>query len=319
MAGERIVVVDDQQFMREGLRETLTRAGYAVTSCASGAEALDVLAEGDAAALVTDVRMPEMSGMRLLERVRAADAALPVVMITAYGTVENAVEAMKGGAFDYVLKPFNAETLELVVRKAVEHRRLLRENEFLRDELGRAFAPENFLGESEAMQAIFAQIGQVAGTDSTVLLRGETGTGKELAAAAIHMRSPRADRPLVRVNCAALSAGLLESELFGHEKGAFTGAERQRVGRFELAEDGTILLDEISEMSLALQGKLLRVLQEREYERVGSSETVRTNARILATSNRPLETSIEEGTFRRDLFYRLNVVPITLPALRERK
>jgi len=316
---EKIVVVDDQEFVREGLRETLTRAGYAAVSCQSGEEALTALSEGDAALLITDIRMPGMSGMELLEKARKMDEALPVVMITAFATVENAVEAMKKGAYDYIIKPFNADAIEVVVAKAVRHRRLMAENEYLRGELNRQWGAADFVGESGPMQAVFEQLRRVAQSDSTVLIRGESGTGKELAAGAIHAASPRAQRPLIRVNCAALSAGLLESELFGHEKGAFTGADRRRVGRFELAEGGAILLDEISEMDLSLQGKLLRVLQEKEYERVGSSETVKTDARILATSNRDLEACIASGSFRQDLFYRLNVVPIVLPALRERK
>jgi len=316
---ERIVVVDDQEFVREGLKETLTRAGYAVVPCASGREALTVLSEGDAGALVTDLRMPEMSGMELLEKARRMDENLPVIMVTAFATVENAVEAMKKGAYDYIMKPFNADAIEVTVARALQHRRLMAENEYLRGELSRQWSPDHFVGESEAMAAVFEQIRRTARSDATVLIRGESGTGKELVAAALHVHSPRADRPLIRVNCAALSAGLLESELFGHEKGAFTGADRRRVGRFELAEGGTILLDEVSEMDLSLQGKLLRVLQEKEYERVGSSETIRTDARVLATSNRPLEDAIEEGSFRQDLFYRLNVVPIVLPPLRDRK
>jgi DNA-binding NtrC family response regulator len=311
--------VDDQEFVREGLKETLSRAGYSVTTCAGGQEALTALSEGDASVLITDLRMPEVSGMELLEKARRMDEALPVIMITAFATVENAVEAMKKGAFDYIMKPFNADAIEITVGKAVQHRRLMAENEYLRDELAGQFRLEDFVGESEPMRQTFEQLRRLAPTDSTVLIRGESGTGKELAAGAVHHLSDRADRPLIRVNCAALSAGLLESELFGHEKGAFTGADRRRVGRFELAGDGTILLDEISEMDLNLQGKLLRVLQEKEYERVGSSETVQTDARVIATSNRNLEAAIEEGTFRQDLFYRLNVVPLVLPPLRERK
>jgi DNA-binding NtrC family response regulator len=316
---ERIVVVDDQEFVREGLCETLSRAGYGVEACESGEEALHALSEGDAAALVTDLRMPGMSGMELLERARRMDQTLPVIMITAFATVENAVEAMKKGAYDYIMKPFNADAIEVTVAKALRHRRLLAENDYLRGELNRQWSAGAFVGEAAPMAAVYEQIERIAPADSTVLVRGETGTGKELAAGAIHAMSPRAERPLVRVNCAALSAGLLESELFGHEKGAFTGADRKRVGRFELAEGGTILLDEISEMDLGLQGKLLRVLQEKQYERVGSSQTQETDARVIATSNRDLEHAIEEGTFRRDLFYRLNVVPLTLPPLRERK
>lgn len=319
MATGKILVVDDQEFVREGLKETLSRAGYSVVTCDSGASALVELSEGDTSVLITDLRMPEMSGTELLEKALIMDSALPVIMVTAFATVENAVEAMKLGAYDYIMKPFKADAIEIVVAKAMQHRRLIEENEYLKGELQEKFSLDNFVGKSKSMQMFFDQIKAVAGSDSTVLIRGESGTGKELAAGAVHAQSKRSGKPFIKVNCAALSAGLLESELFGHERGAFTGADKRRIGRFELAEGGTILLDEISEMDLALQGKLLRVLQEREYERVGSSETITTNVRVLATSNRDLEKSIEEGAFRQDLFYRLNVVPIKLPPLRERK
>ncbi|MHC4883541.1 MAG: sigma-54-dependent transcriptional regulator [Planctomycetota bacterium] len=319
MAAETIIVVDDQEFVREGLRETLSRAGYTPVTCESGEEALTRLSEGDASVLITDLRMPGMSGLELLEKARRMEPDLPVIMVTAFATVENAVEAMKLGAFDYVMKPFKADSIEVVVAKAVAHRRLVAENEYLKGELSQRWDPANLVGESGVMSTLRSTIEQVAASEATVLIRGETGVGKEVVAGAIHGLGPRGDKPFIRVNCAALSAGLLESELFGHEKGAFTGADRRRVGRFELAEDGTILLDEISEMDLGLQGKLLRVLQEKEYERVGSSDTITTNARVLATSNRNLEHSIEAGEFRQDLFYRLNVVPVEIPPLRERK
>jgi DNA-binding NtrC family response regulator len=317
--GSKILVVDDQEFVREGLYETLSRAGYAVETCESGQAALLVLSEGDISVLITDLRMPEMSGIELLKKARMMDSSLPVIMVTAFATVENAVEAMKEGAYDYIMKPFKADAIEIVVAKALEHRRLVEENEYLKMELQEKFSSENFVGGSQPMLTLFDKIKAVAASDSTVLVRGESGTGKELAAGAIHTQSSRSARPFIRVNCAALSAGLLESELFGHEKGAFTGADKRRIGRFELAEGGTILLDEISEMDLALQGKLLRVLQEKEYERVGSSETISTDVRVIATSNRDLEAAISSGTFRQDLFYRLNVVPLELPPLRERK
>jgi DNA-binding NtrC family response regulator len=316
---EKIVVVDDQEFVREGLNATLSMAGYNVVTCESGQEALVALSEGNASVLITDLRMPEMSGLELMEKALRMDEALPVIMVTAFATVENAVEAMKKGAYDYVMKPFNADAIEVVVAKAIAHRRLVAENEYLKGELKQKFSNDNFIGQSAAMKQVFSQISSIAASNSTVLIRGESGTGKELVAGAIHMQSARSARPFVRVNCAALSAGLLESELFGHEKGAFTGAESKRTGRFELAEGGTLLLDEVSEMDLSLQGKLLRVLQEKEYERVGSSETVNTDVRVLATSNRKLEDSIKSGEFREDLFYRLNVVPVELPPLRERK
>jgi len=318
MTGQNIAIVDDQEMMRESLKETLLRAGYAVRAFASGEAALADLERASADMVITDMKMPSMSGIELLERVLRLAPETPVAVITAHGTVETAVEAMKKGAFDYILKPFSADAIELVVAKALRHRRLKAENEFLRGEMAGARGPA-FVGESPAAGRVLEMVRRVAGSTSTVLIRGESGTGKEIVAAMIHAAGPRAGAPFIKVNCAALSAGLLESELFGHEKGAFTGADRARAGRFELADGGTILLDEVSEMDLALQGKLLRVLQEREFERVGSSETRRVDVRIIATSNRNLEKCIEDGSFRRDLFYRLNVVPILVPPLRERR
>lgn len=319
MAKEKIIIVDDDDFMRDSLLETLTRPQYRVMGFHGGEEALEALSDGSASLLLTDMRMPGMDGMELLERARKADPKLPVVMMTAFATIETAVAAMKKGAFDYVMKPFKAEEIEVVAQRALEHRRLLMENEYLKGELAQKFPIADFVGQSPAMCSIFDKIRQIAPSSATVFIRGESGTGKELVARAIHSQSPRRDHPLVRVNCAALSAGVLESELFGHERGAFTGADKRRVGRFEMADGGTLFLDEVSEMDLNLQGKLLRVLQEKEFERVGSSETISVDVRILASSNRDLEKCIDEGTFRHDLYYRLNVVTVDLPALRERK
>ncbi len=319
MARNKIVVVDDDEFMREGVQEALAEGVYEVCAFGNAAEALEAVVDGSAALLLTDMRMPGMDGMELLENARRNDPKLPVVMMTAFATVETAVEAMKKGAFDYIIKPFEADQLEVVVKRAVEHRRLLAENEYLKSELAERWSLDDFVGVSEAMKTVGEKIRQVAASTATVFIRGESGTGKELVARAVHAQSPRRERPLVRVNCAALSAGVLESELFGHEKGAFTGADRRRIGRFEMAEGGTIFLDEVSEMDLGLQGKLLRVLQEKEFERVGSSETIRADVRILASSNRDLEKAIEEGVFRQDLYYRLNVVSVDLPPLRARK
>ncbi len=315
----KIVVVDDDEFMREGLLATLERPEYTVVGCPTAEAGLDAVADGSAALLISDLRLPGMSGLELLPAVKRLDPKLPVVMITAFATVETAVQAMKHGAFDYIMKPFKAEEIEVVVERALEHRRLLSENEFLREELDKRFALADFVGESPAMREVFDRIRQLAPANATVFIRGESGTGKELVARAIHAQSPRRMKPLVRVNCAALSAGVLESELFGHERGAFTGADRRRIGRFEMADGGTIFLDEVSEMDLGLQGKLLRVLQEKEFERVGSSETIRADVRILASSNRDLEAAIQAGAFRQDLYYRLNVVAVDLPPLRERR
>ncbi|MDR1535931.1 MAG: sigma-54 dependent transcriptional regulator [Planctomycetota bacterium] len=315
----RVVVVDDDEFMRDSLLEALARPDLSVQGFGRAAEALDAVSDGSASLLLTDLRMPEMDGLALLEEARRLDPRLPVVVMTAFATVETAVRAMKRGAFDYLMKPFKAEQIELTVNRALEHRRLLAENEYLKDELAGKFRPADFVGKSPAMKAVFEQIRQAAPSSATVLIRGESGTGKELAARSIHVQSPRRAKPLVKVNCAALSAGVLESELFGHERGAFTGADRRRIGRFEMAEGGAIFLDEVSETDLNLQGKLLRVLQEKEFERVGSSETISVDVRIIASSNRDLEKSVSLGEFRQDLFYRLNVISVELPPLRERK
>jgi DNA-binding NtrC family response regulator len=242
-----------------------------------------------------------------------------VVMITAYGTVKSAVEAMKLGAFDYVMKPFSVDEIELVIERALDHKRLLLENRILRSEVKEKYGFENIVGRASRMEKIFELVRTIGDTKATVMITGESGTGKELIAKAIHYNSARREAPFIRINCAALPEGLVESELFGHEKGSFTGAIRQSRGRFELADRGTLLLDEISEISLHLQGKLLRVLQEREFERVGSGIPIQVDVRIIATSNRNLERLIQDGEFREDLFYRLNVVPIHIPPLRERK
>jgi two-component system, NtrC family, response regulator AtoC len=319
LARELLMVLDDQELMRDSLREVLTRAGYRVRAFAEPKEALKSLKSGAFDLLISDMKMPEMDGLEVLGRAKKAQPDLAVLVITAYGTVETAVEAMRRGAYDYIQKPFRPEEIEMLVAKALEHRRLVAENRFLREELRAGWAPAEMIGRDGGLAEVWAQIEKVSKTAATVLIRGETGTGKELVARAIHYTSPRAVRPFVKVNCAALSAGLLESELFGHTKGAFTGASADRAGRFELADGGSLLLDEVSEMSVELQGKLLRVLQEREFERVGSSEARKVDVRVIATTNRDLEACIADGKFRSDLFFRLNVVPISVPALRDRK
>ncbi|MGE3164263.1 MAG: sigma-54-dependent transcriptional regulator [Planctomycetota bacterium] len=315
----RVLVLDDDRFMRASVEDALGEAGHSVEACARGSAALEALAARDFDLVISDLKMPEMTGLEFLGKARERDAQLPVILITAHGTVETAVQAMKKGAFDYILKPFRADELLLLVDKALEHRRLVRENTVLRGALKSQSDTRPLIGESPAMERVRSLISSVADTDATVLVRGETGTGKELVARAIHQSSRRAERPYLCVNCAALSAGLLESELFGHEKGAFTGAERDRAGRFELADGGTLLLDEVSEIEPRLQAKLLRVLQEREFERVGSAKTKRVDVRVIATTNRDLEDEVRRGAFREDLYFRLNVVPIVVPPLRERK
>ncbi len=315
----RVLVVDDDPLLRDFLSETLNRTGCVVDLAATGEEALERMKEEDYDIVLSDVRMPSMDGMELLKAARGSQPDAEVVIMTAYGTVQNAVEAMKLGAFDYVLKPFSIDEIELVVKRAIEHKNLVEENRLLRTEVTSKYGFDNIVGKSPHMRQIFELVQTVAGRKATVLITGESGTGKELIAKAIHYNSPRREGPFIRINCAALPEGLVESELFGHEKGSFTGAIRQSRGRFELADGGTLLLDEISEINLHLQGKMLRVLQEREFERVGSGIPIQVDVRIIATSNRNLKKRIKDGKFREDLYYRLNVVPIHIAPLRERR
>jgi DNA-binding NtrC family response regulator len=314
----RILVVDDTEMMRDSLASILVRDGHEVIAAADGAAAMSRLT-GPARfdLVITDLKMPKLTGTELLAEVKKLRPDLPVVLMTAFATVQTAVEAMKLGAYDYIQKPFDGEEIRLLVDRTLEHSRLIRENQALRT-MTESLTPKALIGDSVVMQHVKSTIEQVAKSNATVLVRGESGTGKEVVARAIHAASPRKDRPFLAVNCAALSENLLESELFGHEKGAFTGADRLRRGRFELADGGTLLLDEVSEIAPALQAKLLRVLQESTFERVGSSMTIGVDVRVIATSNRDLEKEVEEGRFRQDLFFRLNVVPIELPPLRNR-
>ncbi|MEE9213028.1 MAG: sigma-54 dependent transcriptional regulator [Phycisphaeraceae bacterium] len=314
----KVLVVDDKQMMRDSVGSTLQRAGYQVVAAADGDSALNMVGRHRPAAVVTDLKMPEMDGLELLGRIRQTDDQLPVVVMTAFGSIDTAVSAMKQGAFDFIQKPFEGDQLVMTVRRAVEHRRLLQENAALRSNAQVFERAPVLVGRSPAMRQLAQQIQQIARSHGTVLICGESGTGKEVVARTIYAHSPRRDQILLCVNCAALSSSLLESELFGHEKGAFTGADRLRKGRFELADGGTILLDEISELSSALQAKLLRVLQEGQFERVGSSLTMQVDVRVIATTNRDLTASVAQEAFRQDLFYRLNVLPIRLPPLRER-
>jgi DNA-binding NtrC family response regulator len=316
---KKILVVDDDQLIRDFLNEALDRSGYRAELAGSGEEALEKIRRDEYEVVLTDVRMPNMDGMELLKKIKAHLPDAEVVIMTAYATHENAFEAGRLGAVDYLRKPFGPAEVEAKVEKALEHRQLKLENKRLKSELERRFRYENIVGKSTAIQKIFDLVQAVSDARATVMITGESGTGKELVAKAIHYNSSRREGPFIRINCAALPEGLVESELFGHEKGAFTGAIRQSRGRFELADRGTLLLDEISEISLHLQGKLLRVLQEREFERVGSGIPIQVDVRIIATSNRDLRKWIADGKFREDLFYRLNVVPIHLPPLRERK
>jgi DNA-binding NtrC family response regulator len=313
----RILVVDDQEMMRDSLAATLAREGHEVIAAGDGPMAITKLSAGRFDLLISDLKMPKMMGTELLVEAKKLRPEMPVVLMTAFATVQTAVEAMKLGAYDYIQKPFDGEEIKLLVDRTLEHNRLIRENQALRS-MTEQSAPRPLIGTSPIMEDVRKRIELVAKSNATVLIRGESGTGKEVVARAIHAASERRDRPLLAVNCAALSENLLESELFGHEKGAFTGADRLRRGRFELADGGTLLLDEISEIAPGLQAKLLRVLQESAFERVGSSLTQQVDVRVIATTNRDLENAVSEGKFRGDLFYRLNVVPIELPPLRNR-
>ncbi|MEW6326379.1 MAG: sigma-54 dependent transcriptional regulator [Thermodesulfobacteriota bacterium] len=315
---ESILIVDDEKNYLVVLRELLSEENYEVITAEDAPQALEIFKESDFDLVLTDMKMPNMDGIELLENIRSVNSEIPVIIMTAYATVEKAVEAMKKGAFDYVTKPFQNEELKITVRKAIDLYQLRRENLKLRQEVSRKYQFGNIIGKSPAMLNIYDMIEKVAATRATVLITGETGTGKELVAKAIHYNSPRKNSAFVSVNCAAIPETLLESELFGHEKGSFTGATAMRKGRFELADGGTIFLDEIAEMPPALQAKLLRALQEMEFERVGGTKTLKIDVRVIAASNKDLKKEVETGNLREDLYYRLNVVHLHLPPLRER-
>jgi DNA-binding NtrC family response regulator len=316
---ERILVVDDEEQMRDLLVKVLERKGYQVSVCGNGVDALAFLEREPADLVVTDVRMPGLSGMEALRAIKELNPDIVVIIMTAFGSIDQAVQAVKDGAYDYINKPFKIDEMLLTIEKALEERRLRHEVSTLRQELRTRYHFENLIGKSRAMQEIFGLIEQVAGSRSTVMVYGKSGTGKELVAKAIHYNSPRSARAFVAVNCAAIPAELLESELFGHEKGSFTGAIATKVGKFELATGGSLFLDEVGSMRLDLQAKILRALQEREVERVGGTRTIKIDVRVIAATNRDLKKAVEEGTFREDLYYRLNVVPITLPDLKDRQ
>ena len=315
----KILIVDDEQSLREYLAIALEREGYEVSKAASGEEALRLLEEETFDLTLVDLRLPGADGLQVLRRAKSMDPTLVVMMMTAYSTVETAVEAMKHGAFDYLIKPFKTEALKLQIHRALEHRALHRENVRLRREVETKYRFENIVGKSPKMQELFETIRRVAGSRATVLVTGERGTGKELVARAIHFNSLRPSGPFVPLNCSAIPQELMESELFGHVKGAFTGAVAARHGVFELAHGGTLFLDEISEIPLTLQAKLLRVIQEREFRRVGGTKEVRVDVRIISATNRDLTEAIAKGAFRDDLFDRLNVVQLDVPPLRERR
>ncbi|MGD2107904.1 MAG: sigma-54 dependent transcriptional regulator [Phycisphaerae bacterium] len=314
-----ICVVDDKEILRDSLTTALSREDHRITAFGDPVEALVEIRSNGFDLVLADLKMPRMDGLTLIREIRSSGCDTPIIMMTAFATVATAVEAMKLGAFDYIQKPFDVDTVCVLVERALEHARLRRENEALRTTVEDVLSRRLLIGSSRAMVELRRQLDRVALSHATVLITGESGTGKELVASHIHHASPRAEEPMLCLNCAALSANLLESELFGHERGAFTGADRTRKGRFELADGGTLLLDEISEMALPLQAKLLRVLQENEFERVGSSTTRRVNVRVIATTNRNLEQRVARKRFRDDLYYRLNVLPVAVPPLRDRR
>src|SRR5215472_4282411 len=314
-----ILVVEDEAKMRRLLELQLGEEGFSVHSAADAESGLQLLVREKPDLVVTDLRLPGMSGVEFLQAVKRANAALPVVVMTAYGTVESAVEAMKIGASDYVLKPFSLAELVLVIRKELDSHQLREENRNLREALGERYAYDNIVAQSDNMQAVLALVERVAPTNSTVLLGGESGVGKDLIAHAIHQHSQRSAGPFIKINSTAIPENLLESELFGYEKGAFSGATGSKPGKFELADKGTLFLDEIGDVPGAIQVKLLRVLQDREFERLGGTKTLKVDVRLVAATNRDLRAALEEGTFREDLYYRLNVVAIDIPPLRDHR
>jgi len=315
--GATVLVVEDEEKLRRVVELQLKGAGFEVLQAGTAEEGLRQADQADL--ILTDLRLPGMDGLELLTNLRRQNFSTPVVVMTAFGTIETAVDAMKAGAVDFLLKPFSLDHLMTVVNKALEVRALRDENRKLREELGHRYQFDNIVGRSPAMREIFATIERVAPTRATVLLAGESGVGKDLIARAIHHHSPRASRPFVKINCTALPENLMESELFGYEKGAFTGANITKPGKFEQADTGTVFLDEIGDVPGSVQVKLLRILQEREFERLGSNKTRHIDVRVLAATNVDLRAALEQGTFREDLYYRLNVLPIDIPPLRERK
>jgi DNA-binding NtrC family response regulator len=312
-----VLVIEDEEKYRRVIGLHLSSAGFDVKAAANAEDGLKLASDVDL--ILTDLKLPGMDGLAFIEKIRAQNTHTPVIVMSAFGTIENAVEAMKKGAVDFIPKPFSLDHLTVVVEKALEVRKLRDENRELREALGQRYQFENIIGHSRAMQEIFSTIMRVAPTRATVLLAGESGVGKDMIARAIHHHSPRRDKPFVKINCTALPENLMESELFGYEKGAFTGANVSKPGKFEAADTGTVFLDEIGDVPPSIQVKLLNVLQERQIERLGSNKTLHVDVRVVAATNVDLRAALEQGTFREDLYYRLNVVPLNIPPLRERK
>ncbi len=315
----KILIVDDEESLLEVLRAAITKEGYEVEATTNPEEAVKIIRGDHIDAVITDLKMAPIDGIQVLKEAKKTDKDIVVIMVTAFGSVETAVEAMKKGAYDYVVKPFKMDEIRVTLKRAMGHRNLVRENISLKRKLAGMYRFENIVGTSEVMQKLFRKMEKVADTDSTILIYGESGTGKELVAKALHYNSPRSEKPFVTVSCGALPESLLESELFGHVKGAFTGADRSRDGLFKAADGGTIFLDEIGTMGPAIQASLLRVLQEREIKPVGASKSIKVDVRVIAASNERIEDRVKEKTFREDLYYRLSVIPLEIPPLRERR
>ena len=315
----KILIVDDEKLMRMSLEDKLTKEGFTVTSYSNAVEALKSLQSTNYDAVISDMRLPKMDGIEFLKETKKTSPDTVVIIMTAYGSIENAVTAMKEGAHDYVTKPFSLEELIIKLKKAIKHKDIIAENIMLKQRVLSQYGYDNMIGRGEGMKRVFEIISTVSNRDTTILIQGESGTGKELTAGAIHYNSNRRDGPFIKLSCAALNKEILESELFGHEKGSFTGAIKTRRGRFELADGGTIFLDDVDDIPLEMQVKLLRVLQEREFERVGGEETIPVNVRVICATKKDLKKLVQEGGFREDLYYRLHVVTIHLPPLRERK
>lgn len=315
----KIMVVDDEESIRLMLRRVLSSSQYEVHEAENGIEALNRIKKEEYSAILLDLRMPHVNGLQVIEKMKEMDIRTPIIMMSAYGTVPEAVEAMKLGAMDYLVKPFDIDELKMTLERIIQQDEIKNENQYFREEEERRFNFKEIVGQSSAMKNVLDMVKKVAPLPTTVMITGESGTGKELIARALHMNSSRREKPFVVANCVAFSPGILESELFGHEKGAFTGANSRRIGRFEVAHGGTLFLDEIGEVDIATQAKLLRVVQEKEFERVGSSASIKVEVRLIAATNKDLEKEIKEGRFREDLFYRLNVFHIDIPPLRERK
>jgi DNA-binding NtrC family response regulator len=314
----RILIVEDKDSLRQMLATAIKKSGYAVDEANDGPVAIEKIRKRPYHLVITDLRLPNLSGLEVLRAQREVDAAIPVLIMTAFGTIEEAVEAIKDGAFDFLTKPVDISHLSLLIERALQHRILQLENTLLKEEAQERYGIPRIIGESAAIQRVSSDIQRVAPTDATVLLTGESGTGKEVFSRAIHQLSPRRDKPFVTVNCAAIPDTLIENELFGHEKGSYTGATARKAGKFELADQGTIFLDEIGELHISVQAKVLRVIEEQSFERIGGLETLRVNTRVIAATNRNLQEQVERKEFRQDLFFRLSVFPIHIPPLRER-